>query len=242
VDPPGQALPDWEIFARVGRALGHAQPFGWSSAAEVHAEYVRTTEGRLCDQTGLSHERLEREGPLQWPVPARGLDGEDHDGTGRLYAGRRFATEDGRARMAPTPHAEPADPPDGEFPLVLTTGRVAHQWHTMTRTGKSKQLLAAEREPFVELHADDAARDAWQQHWIREGFGALEKMIADGSDFCHGGAPTLADAFLIPQVANAQRVKLDLSPFPRIQRIYDACMKLPAFEKAHPKNHPAAAK
>jgi ferredoxin-nitrate reductase len=158
VDPPGDALPDWEIFARVGRALGHAKPFGWSSAAEVHAEYVRTTEGRLCDQTGLSHERLLREGPLQWPVPARGVDGEDHDGTGRLYASRRFPTEDGRARMAPTPHAEPADAPDDEFPLVLTTGRVAHQWHTMTRTGKSKQLLAAEREPFLELHAADASR------------------------------------------------------------------------------------
>jgi ferredoxin-nitrate reductase len=158
VEPPGQALPDWEIFARVGRALGHAAQFGWSSAADVHAEYVRTTEGRLCDQTGLSHERLLREGPLQWPIPARGLDGEDHDGTERLYASRRFGTEDARARMAPTPHAEPADPPDEEYRLVLTTGRVAHQWHTMTRTGKSKQLLAAEREPFVELHADDAQR------------------------------------------------------------------------------------
>jgi ferredoxin-nitrate reductase len=158
VDPPGQALPDWEIFARVGRALGHAQPFGWRSAAEVHGEYVRATEGRLCDQTGLTHERLLREGPLQWPVPARGLDGGDHDGTERLYASRRFSTPDARARMAPTPHADPVDAPDADFPLVLTTGRVAHQWHTMTRTGKSKSLLAAEREPFVELHASDAAR------------------------------------------------------------------------------------
>ncbi|TML05802.1 MAG: NAD(P)H-nitrite reductase [Actinobacteria bacterium] len=158
VDPPGQALPDWEIFARVGRGLGHASQFGWSSAAAVHAEYVRATEGRLCDQTGLSHERLLREGPLQWPVPARGLDGCDHDGTERLYASRRFPTADARARMAPTPHAEPADAPDGDYPLVLTTGRVAHQWHTMTRTGKSNSLLAAEREPFVELHAADAER------------------------------------------------------------------------------------
>src|SRR3954452_25530758 len=83
VAAPGQALPDWEIFARVGRALGHPEPFGWSSAADVHAEYVRTTEGRLCDQTGISHERLGREGPLQWPVPARGLAGDDHDGTER---------------------------------------------------------------------------------------------------------------------------------------------------------------
>jgi ferredoxin-nitrate reductase len=158
VDPPGKALPDWEIFARVGRALGHAEQFAWTSAAQVHAEYVRTTEGRLCDQTGLSHERLKREGPLQWPVPARGADGEGHAGTDRLYGGRRFPTPTGRAQMAPTPHAEPADAPTDEHPLVLTTGRVAHQWHTMTRTGRSKDLLSAEPEPFVELHPADAER------------------------------------------------------------------------------------
>ncbi|WP_158276642.1 nitrate reductase [Paraconexibacter algicola] len=157
VDPPGDALPDWEIFARVGRALGHPDAFGWRTAADVHAEYVTATAGRLCDQTGLSHERLRREGPLQWPVPARGVDGEDHAGTERLYTGRRFPTPTGRARLAPTPHAEPADRPGPEHPLVLTTGRVAHQWHTMTRTGKAKDLLAAEPEPFVELHPDDAA-------------------------------------------------------------------------------------
>jgi maleylacetoacetate isomerase len=92
-----------------------------------------------------------------------------------------------------------------------------------------------------ELKADDAAREKWQQHWIREGFTALEALVADG-DYCFGNAPTLADAFLIPQVVNAGRVKLDLLPFPRIRRIHDACMKLPAFEKAHPTNHPAASK
>ncbi len=158
VEAPGDALPDWEIFARVGRALGHTEQFTYASAAEVHAEYVATTAGRLCDQTGISHERLLREGPLQWPVPARGLDGEDHPGTERLYTSKRFPTPDGRAQMGATPHAEPADAPDADHPLVLTTGRVAHQWHTMTRTGKAKDLLAAEPEPFVELHADDAAR------------------------------------------------------------------------------------
>jgi len=156
VDAPGDALPDWEIFARVGRALGHPEAFGWKDAAAVHAEYVTTTAGRLCDQTGLSHERLRREGPLQWPIPARGAEGEDHGGTERLYTGRRFQTESGRAQLTPTPHAEPFDTPDPDHPLVLTTGRVAHQWHTMTRTGKAKDLLAAEPEPFVELHPDDA--------------------------------------------------------------------------------------
>lgn len=157
-EPPGNALPDWEIFARTGRALGHNEAFAFKSAAEVHAEYVRTTEGRLCDQTGLSHERLLREGPLQWPVPARGLEGEDHEGTERLYVSRRFQTADGRAVIAPTPHSPPAEAPDDDYPLILATGRVAHQWHTMTRTAKAKDLLAAEPEPFVEMHSDDAHR------------------------------------------------------------------------------------
>ena len=60
LDPPGEALPDWEIFARVGRALGHREAFPWRSAAAVHAEYVKLTEGRLCDQSGISHTRLKR--------------------------------------------------------------------------------------------------------------------------------------------------------------------------------------
>lgn len=158
VAPPGDALPDWEIFARVGRALGHREQFAWRRAADVYAEFVRTTEGRLCDQSGISHDRLRREGPLQWPVPARGRDGQDHDGTERLYTSRRFRTDDGRARMVPTPHAEPADAPGEEFPLVLTTGRLPHQWHTMTRTGKSRELLAAGSEPTLSLNAKDAAR------------------------------------------------------------------------------------
>jgi ferredoxin-nitrate reductase len=144
VEPPGDALPDWQIFARVGRALGHRDAFAWRTAADVHAEYARLTEARACDQSGLSHDRLAHEGPQQWP------------GTERLYSSWRFPTPTGRARFAPTPHAEPADAPDSRFPLVLTTGRVAHQWHTMTRTGKAPDLLAAEPEPFVELHPDDA--------------------------------------------------------------------------------------
>ncbi len=153
--PPGDALPDWEIFARVGRALGHEDAFAWRDAAAVYDELAALTAGRLCDHSGLSHERLLREGPLQWPCPARRA-GDDHGGTPRLYANRRFPTPDGRARLVATPHAEPVDAPDEQFPLVLTTGRVAGQWHTMTRTGKSAALLAEEPEPFVELHAEDA--------------------------------------------------------------------------------------
>ncbi|MGI8623867.1 MAG: molybdopterin oxidoreductase family protein, partial [Solirubrobacteraceae bacterium] len=150
--PPGEALPDWEVFARLGRALGHGEAFAWPTAADVFDEFATTTAGRLCDVTGLSHARLRWDGALQWPCPSRaGRDAVDgHPGTERLYGSGPFPTPSGRARLAVTPHAEPADAPDGDFPLVLTTGRVADQWHTMTRTAKSPDLLRAEPEPRLD--------------------------------------------------------------------------------------------
>ena len=85
-----------------------------------------------------------------------------------------------------------------------------------------------------ELKADDAARDRWYAHWIHEGFRALESALPESGPYCHGDAPTAADVFLVPQVANAIRYKVDIAGFPRTRRIYDACMKLDAFAKAHP--------
>ena len=155
---PGLALPDWEIFARLARALGHGDAFAWHSASEVFDEYAATTEGRLCDLTGISHERLRREGVLQWPCPARREGKAAHPGTARLYASGGFPTPTGRAQMGPTPHAAPADAIDDDFPLLLTTGRLPGQWHTMTRTGKSPELLGDDARPFVEIHREDAAR------------------------------------------------------------------------------------
>ncbi|MDX2220063.1 MAG: maleylacetoacetate isomerase [Burkholderiales bacterium] len=92
------------------------------------------------------------------------------------------------------------------------------------------------------LHVEKDARSAWYQHWIREGFNVLEQMLASRhpSTFCHGGTPTLADICLVPQVFNAQRFKVDLAPCPTIMRIFDACMKLPAFDTAQPSRQPDA--
>jgi ferredoxin-nitrate reductase len=156
LEPPGEALADWEIFARLGRALGHDEHFAWSTPAEVYDEFAALTAGRHCDHSGISHDRLRSEGSLQWPCPAE-PGPEAHPGTPRLYLGGRFPTASGRARLEPTPHAPPAERTDAEMPLVLNTGRVASQWHTMTRTAKSERLLLAEPEPFVELHTADAA-------------------------------------------------------------------------------------
>ena len=88
-----------------------------------------------------------------------------------------------------------------------------------------------------DLHQDKAARDAWYGHWIRLGFDALERRLADDASagrFCHGDAPTLADVCLVPQVANARRFAVDLAPHPRIVAIDAACREIPAFQSAAP--------
>ena len=91
--------------------------------------------------------------------------------------------------------------------------------------------------------ADTDAQIAWQQHWIATGFGALETMLASSPEtgrYCHGDRPTLADICLVPQVANARRLKVPLDRFPKIVAIDAACAQLPAFDKARPENQPDA--
>lgn len=91
-----------------------------------------------------------------------------------------------------------------------------------------------------QLGHDQNAIESWYNHWIVEGFGAIEGLLADGRTgaFCHGERPGLADIALVPQVVNAERYRLDLSPYPTITRIYATCMKLDAFAAAHPDRQP----
>ncbi len=94
----------------------------------------------------------------------------------------------------------------------------------------------------TEMGQDEDAIQRWYNHWIAEGFAALEPLLASGPSgaFCHGDAPGLADICLVPQVVNSQNYKLDLSPFPTISRIYEACLALPAFAQAMPGQQPDA--
>ncbi|WP_210495584.1 nitrate reductase [Patulibacter sp. SYSU D01012] len=180
--PPGEALPDWRIVAKLAAALGWEEHFAWPDAAAVHAELVGLTAGRTCDQTGITHARLAAGGSVRWPytqddarreadardpllaaearaagteAPA-GIDRATH--SARLHPDGCFPTPTGRARLGRLRTDGIAEAPDDDHPLILTTGRTGGQWHTMTRTGRAPELLAADPEPFVELHPDDAAR------------------------------------------------------------------------------------
>jgi ferredoxin-nitrate reductase len=151
-DPPGVALPDWEILARFATTLGYPG-FRYGSAAEVWDEFRSLTAGRPCDMAGITAERLRRDREVQWPCPSA-----DHPGSKRRYLDRRFPTPDGRALFLPRDHREPREVPDHEFPFVLTTGRLYSHWHTLTRTSKCEKLVRREPSPFIEVHPDDAGR------------------------------------------------------------------------------------
>ncbi|MDX2592723.1 molybdopterin-dependent oxidoreductase [Streptomyces sp. WI03-4A] len=169
VDPPGQALPDWQLIARVAREMGFAEAFDYASAEEVFEELKQAWNPATgWDLRGVTYDRL-RTTPVQWPAPT--VDGPDrnpirylNDGVSQTLLERAdgtrprlaFPTASGRARFYARPHLPPAELPDDDYPFILNTGRLQHQWHTMTKTGKVAKLTRLDPGPFVEVHPEDA--------------------------------------------------------------------------------------
>ncbi|NKF23448.1 molybdopterin-dependent oxidoreductase [Solimonas sp. C16B3] len=155
---PGEAQPDWWVLAEVGKRLGHAGAFTYASAHEIFDEHARLSafenDGeRLFDLrglVGLGAAAYDALAPIRWPVlqPGQGSD--------RLLGDGRFPMPDGRAAFVATEPQRPAHPVSAAFPLILNTGRVRDQWHTMTRTGTAPTLGAHLPEPFVDVHPGDA--------------------------------------------------------------------------------------
>jgi len=90
-----------------------------------------------------------------------------------------------------------------------------------------------------QMHQEQTAIDSWYHHWVTEGFEAYEALVR-GAPYSCGALITLADIFLIPQVANARRLQVPLDKFPKIVAIDEACLKLPAFDRARPEKQPDA--
>jgi len=93
------------------------------------------------------------------------------------------------------------------------------------------------------LDQDEDGIAAWYRHWIADGLEKFEASLTQGDasgTYCHGEQPTIADCCLVPQIFNARRFDSDLSPYPRTTRIFDACMRLDAFQRAQPSAQPDA--
>jgi formate dehydrogenase major subunit len=149
IDPPGGARTDFDIITTVSRMLGHEM--GFQTPWDALDEIARLTPA----YAGVSRERLGRRG-LQWPVRADGTDSPT------LYE-TTFDRPGGRGQFAALPYKAPGDAPDGEFPLVLVTGRVLQHYNAGTMTRRTSNLELVDRD-WLEVHPVDAAR-----LWISDG-------------------------------------------------------------------------
>ncbi|WP_340200645.1 molybdopterin-dependent oxidoreductase [Ascidiimonas sp. W6] len=151
MDAPGEAMPDVEILWRFAQEMGF-RGFDYNSTSEVYDEYCLMTKDTNIDISGLSYDRLKKEGSFQWPVPHK-----THQGTSRLFEDQQYYTADKKAHFnAPRKLYNQSEETSLEYPLILNTGRVRDQWHTRTKTGKVKRLLTHIPSPYLEMNKVDA--------------------------------------------------------------------------------------
>ncbi|MBK6867441.1 MAG: maleylacetoacetate isomerase [Burkholderiales bacterium] len=127
----------------------------------------------------------------------------------------------------PQPPLLPADPA-GRARVRALAQIVACEIHPLNNLRVLKYLVN-------DLKVGDEAKNGWYKHWVRLGLEAYEAhLAAQPGTFSHGDSPTLADCCLVPQIFNAQRFDCDLNGLPRTMAVFDACMALPAFQRAQP--------
>jgi assimilatory nitrate reductase catalytic subunit len=161
---PGEAKADWWQITEVARRMGFEDLFRYESAKDVFCEHAALSDfeneetrdfniGPLKDLSSEDYDELE---PVQWPCSkdeTGEVVGQEH-----LFADGCFFTESKKAKLVPTPYKEASSKTSIDYPLILNTGRIRDQWHTMTRTAKTPRLMRHIGEPFVELCKEDAQK------------------------------------------------------------------------------------
>jgi assimilatory nitrate reductase catalytic subunit len=145
VSPPERVRTDVEILAALASRLGFGRFFP-SEPRQIFDELRLASAGGTADYSGITYERILEEDGVFWPCP-----GEGHPGTPWLFL-ERFATTDGRARFHPVEFQAPAEEPDHDFPLYLTTGRIMAQYQSGNQTRRVSALREASPEAFVQIH------------------------------------------------------------------------------------------
>jgi predicted molibdopterin-dependent oxidoreductase YjgC len=143
VNAPGEAKPDWEIIAGISTKMGY--PMNYSSAKEIFEEIAKVTPS----YAGISYERIEKEG-IQWPCPT-----PEHQGTKFLHK-EKFSR--GLGLFHAIEYIPPAELPDKEYPLILSTGRVLYHYHTGTMTRRAVGPSERCPESLIEIHPADAVK------------------------------------------------------------------------------------
>jgi len=158
---PGEARKDWWILTQVAQRMGYSEAFNYQSTADIFREHAalsgfENNGKRDFDISGLANITDEEYAdllPIQWPVTQ-----QKPEGTKRLFEDKHFFTATGKAQIIAIKPRPPVNAVSKAYPLVLNTGRVRDQWHTMTRTAKSARLNAHVSEPMVQIHPVDAIK------------------------------------------------------------------------------------
>ncbi|MFD2036740.1 molybdopterin-dependent oxidoreductase [Belliella marina] len=149
-DAPGMALPDAEIILRFAKKMGY-NGFEYDSMGDVFREHCQLTKGTNIDISGLDYDILKTKGTVQWPYVSEG-----QSPVKRLFEDGKFYTPNQKAQIKVCASKASNEPVSPDFPLILTTGRIRDQWHTMTRTGKVNKLNQHIPKPYLEIHPIDA--------------------------------------------------------------------------------------
>ncbi len=150
-DAPGEARPDAEILCHFAKKMGF-EGFDYAHPSEIYDEHVRLTEGTHVDMSGLNYAILKEKRSVQWPYKKE----EKGLGQQRLFIDRKFYTPSQKAIIHSFEDSNKSEQPSPAYPLILTTGRIRDQWHTMSKTGKVNKLKKHIANAYVEIHPEDA--------------------------------------------------------------------------------------
>ena len=170
-EPPGEAMPDTDILVRFAHKMGFEKHFNYPKTEDVFLEHAALTKGTNIDVTGLNYSILQKYTSIQWPfreedtlalLDNSNIQNKDIEnnvkqlGTKRLFEDKIFYTTSKKAQIHGCEDTILSEKTTPQYPLVLTTGRIRDQWHTMSRTGKVNKLNQHISEVFVEINPKDA--------------------------------------------------------------------------------------
>jgi assimilatory nitrate reductase catalytic subunit len=156
--PPEGVRSDIDILCELAQRLGCGEKFAFHTTAQVFDEFRRATAGGIADYSGITYERIDREGGVFWPCAS-----EDSPGTPRLFF-ERFHHTDGKARFHAVEHRPAGEEPDADYPLYLTTGRYQEHYNSGAQTRRVDRLRDIRPRPLIQIHPHLA-----EQHGVRSG-------------------------------------------------------------------------
>jgi assimilatory nitrate reductase catalytic subunit len=179
--PAGAAKPDWWIITQIARRMGFEAEFNYQSPVDIFREHAALSgfenngqrDFDISAYAEISATEYDQFQPTQWPVNAAYPQGR-----ARFFADGQFFTPSGKAQFIAVTPRLPVNQPTTDYPLILNTGRLRDQWHTMTRTALAAKLNQHKPEPFVEIHPLDAAQYGVQANGLAHIESQWGSMIA----------------------------------------------------------------